>query len=291
MDEKKRFQAGDIVTLKAARTSDLGAFLDAGTGWTGDDILLHKAQQTADVKVGDEVTVFLYVDPRGRIAASMRLPRMQVGQVARVTVINTSKDGAFVDIGTERGIFMPFAGMRGRLRKGDKVWVKLYRDKSNRLAVTMEVEDDLRQAARPAEGVSVGDLLIGSVYNYTEEGAFLFTNERFIAFLHKSEMTDRPKVGEEITVRVTFIREDGRLNVSMRPVKEEAMEQDAAGLLQYLRDRGGKMPYSDDTAPEIIRDKFNLSKSSFKRALGRLLKEGLIERREGWTYLKEREET
>lgn len=291
MDEKKRFQAGDIVTLKAARTSDLGAFLDAGTGWTGDDILLHKAQQTADVKVGDEVTVFLYVDPRGRIAASMRLPRMQVGQVARVTVINTSKDGAFVDIGTERGIFMPFAGMRGRLRKGDKVWVKLYRDKSNRLAVTMEVEDDLRQAARPAEGVSVGDLLIGSVYNYTEEGAFLFTNERFIAFLHKSEMTDRPKVGEEITVRVTFIREDGRLNVSMRPVKEEAMEQDAAGLLQYLRDRGGKMPYSDDTAPEIIRDKFNLSKSSFKRALGRLLKEGLIEQREGWTYLKEREET
>lgn len=291
MDEKKRFQAGDIVTLKAARTSDLGAFLDAGTGWTGDDILLHKAQQTADVKVGDEVTVFLYVDPRGRIAASMRLPRMQVGQVARVTVINTSKDGAFVDIGTERGIFMPFAGMRGRLRKGDKVWVKLYRDKSNRLAVTMEVEDDLRQAARPAEGVSVGDLLTGSVYNYTEEGAFLFTNERFIAFLHKSEMTDRPKVGEEITVRVTFIREDGRLNVSMRPVKEEAMEQDAAGLLQYLRDRGGKMPYSDDTAPEIIRDKFNLSKSSFKRALGRLLKEGLIEQREGWTYLKEREET
>ena len=291
MDERKRFQAGDIVTLKAARTSDLGAFLDAGTGWTGDDILLHKAQQTADVKVGDEVTVFLYVDPRGRIAASMRLPRMQVGQVARVTVINTSKDGAFVDIGTERGIFMPFAGMRGRLRKGDKVWVKLYRDKSNRLAVTMEVEDDLRQAARPAEGVSVGDLLTGSVYNYTEEGAFLFTNERFIAFLHKSEMTDRPKVGEEITVRVTFIREDGRLNVSMRPVKEEAMEQDAAGLLQYLRDRGGKMPYSDDTAPEIIRDKFNLSKSSFKRALGRLLKEGLIEQREGWTYLKEREET
>lgn len=291
MDEKKRFQAGDILTLKAARTSDLGAFLDAGTGRTGDDILLHKAQQTADVKVGDEVTVFLYVDPRGRIAASMRLPQMQVGQVARVTVINTSKDGAFVDIGTERGIFMPFAGMRGRLRKGDKVWIKLYRDKSNRLAVTMEVEDDLRQAARPAEGVSVGDLLTGSVYNYTEEGAFLFTNERFIAFLHKSEITDRPKVGEEITVRVTFIREDGRLNVSMRPVKEEAMEQDAVGLLQYLRDRGGKMPYSDDSAPEIIRDKFNLSKGSFKRALGRLLKEGRIEQREGWTYLKEHEET
>ena len=291
MDEKKRFQAGDILTLKAARTSDLGAFLDAGTGRTGDDILLHKAQQTADVKVGDEVTVFLYVDPRGRIAASMRLPQMQVGQVARVTVINTSKDGAFVDIGTERGIFMPFAGMRGRLRKGDKVWIKLYRDKSNRLAVTMEVEDDLRQAARPAEGVSVGDLLTGSVYNYTEEGAFLFTNERFIAFLHKSEITDRPKVGEEITVRVTFIREDGRLNVSMRPVKEEAMEQDAVGLLQYLRDRGGKMPYSDDSAPEIIRDKFNLSKGSFKRALGRLLKEGRIEQLEGWTYIKEREET
>lgn len=284
---ERKHRPGDIVTLPVARMNDLGAFLNAGTGNTSDDILLHKAQQTAEVNIGDNVMVYLYNDPKGRLAASMRLPQMQEGQVARVTVINTTRDGAFVDIGTERGIFMPFAGMRGRLRKGDKVWVKLYRDKSDRLAVTMEVEDDLRRASRPAVDVAVGDTITGSVYNFTDEGAFLFTSERFIAFLHNSEMIERPKVGEEIAVRVTFIREDGRLNVSMRPVKEEAMDMDAQGLLRYLQSRGGKMPYSDDSAPEIIREKFQLSKSAFKRALGRLLRQGLIEQREGWTYLTE----
>lgn len=287
MEANKKYKVGDVVTLPVARMSELGAFLNAGTGNTSEDILLHKAQQISEVKIGDLVTVSLYTDPKGRLTASMRLPQMKEGQVARVTVINTTKDGVFVDIGAERGVFMPFAGMRGRLRTGDKVWVKLYRDKSDRLAVTMEVEDDLRQAAKPATEIAIGDVVTGSVYNFNEDGAFLFTNERFIAFLHTSEMIDRPKVGEEVTVRVTFIREDGRLNVSMRPVKEEAMDQDAQGLLKYLHGRSGKMPYGDDTAPEIIRDKFNLSKSAFKRALGRLMKSGLIQQREGWTYLVE----
>ena len=287
MEANKKYKVGDIVTLLVARTSELGAFLNAGTGNTSDDILLHKAQQISDVKIGDLVTVSLYNDPKGRLTASMRLPQMKEGQVARVTVINTTKDGAFVDIGAERGVFMPFAGMRGRLRTGDKVWAKLYRDKSDRLAVTMEVEDDLRQAAKPATEAAIGDVVTGSVYNFNEDGAFIFTNERFIAFLHISEMIDRPKVGEEVTVRVIFTREDGRLNVSMRPVKEEAMDQDAQGLLKYLQGRSGKMPYGDDTAPEIIRDKFNLSKSAFKRALGRLMRNGLIQQREGWTYLVE----
>lgn len=278
-----RLKPGDIVTLKVARVTDFGAFFEPGGD--NEDILLHKAQQLHEIKEGDEVKVFLYNDPKGRLTASMRLPKMREGQVARVKVINTSKDGAFVDIGAERGIFMPFAGMRGRVRAGDMVWAKLYRDKSDRLAVTMDVDDEMRRASKPAEGVKVGDQVTGSVYNFTEEGAFLLTSERYIAFLHRDEITARPKVGEEITARVTFVREDGRLNVSMRLVKEEAMTVDAENILAYLRSRGGKMPYGDDTAPEIIKEKFNLSKSAFKRALGRLLKAGLIEQREGWTYL------
>lgn len=287
MTGNSKWKAGDVAALTVARVSDLGAFLNAGTGNTSDDILLHKAQQLTDVKVGDEVTVYLYKDPKGRLTASMKLPKMKEGQVAHVTVINTTRDGAFVDIGAERGVFMPFAGMRGRLRTGDKVWVKLYRDKSDRLAVTMEVENEMRLASKPATDVAIGDLVTGSVYNYSEEGAFLITEERFIAFLHNSEVVTRPKVGETITARVTFIREDGRLNVSMRPVKEEAMDQDAESLLKYLKARKGRMPYSDDTAPEIVREKFNLSKSAFKRALGRLFKARLIEQREGWTYMVE----
>lgn len=287
MKVSERFKPGDIVTLKVVRASELGAFLDAGTGNTSDDILLHKAQQTEDVQIGQELKVFLYTDPKGRLTASMRLPQMREGQVARVTVINTTKDGAFVDIGAERGIFMPHAGRRGNVKRGDKVWVKLYRDKSDRLAVTMEVEDELRRASKPATDAKVGDTVIGSVYNITDEGAFLFTKERYIAFLHKDEMVQRPKVGEEISARITYLRDDGRINVSMRSLKQEAMGEDAEKILAVLRTRGGKMPYSDESSPEVIKDKFNISKAAFKRAMGRLLKDGLIEQREGWTYLKE----
>lgn len=284
---KDKLLPGTIHTLTVARTSELGAFLDAGTGKTSDDILLHKAQQTREVAVGEQVEVYLYLDPKGRVTASMRLPQMREGQVAWTTVINTTKDGAFVDVGTERGIFMPYAGMRGTVRRGDKVWVKLYRDKSDRLAVTMEVEEDLLRASRPAEEVKVGDTVTGSVYNATDDGMFLFTKERYIAFLHRNEMTRRPKVGEELTVRVTFVREDGKINVSMRPVKEEAMDIDSETILKLLRERDGKMPYSDETSPEVIKQKFNISKAAFKRAVGRLMRQGLVEQREGWTYLKE----
>jgi len=275
---------GDVVTMKVARVNEIGAFLDAGTGKTSEDILLHKVQQTSPVAVGDDVTVFLYHDPKGRLTASMKLPQMKEGQVSRVTVINTTTDGAFVDIGAERGIFMPFAGMRGKIKVDDKVWVKLYRDKSDRLAVTMEVEDELRRASKSAtDQAKIGDLVTGSLYNYGEQGAFLFTNERYIAFLHQDEMIGRPHVGDEITTRITFIREDGRINVSMRPPKEKAIEVDAETIMTFLAGRGGKMPYGDATAPDIIKAKFGISKAAFKRALGHLIKVGRIEQKDGWT--------
>jgi len=291
MESNKKLTAGNVVTLKVVRASEFGVFLDAGTGNTNDDILLHKQQQLVEeVAIGDEIEVYLYLDPKERLTASMRLPQMKVGQVARVTVINTTKDGAFVDIGAERGVFMPFAGMRGNLKRGDKVWVKLYIDKSGRNAVSMEVEDELRRAAVPAVNVKVGDMVTGSLYNFNEQGAFLFTTERYIAFLHNSEFLVRPMVGEEITARVTHVREDGRINVSMRPRKETAIDLDAEKILALLYSRNGKMPYGDHTAPELIKERFNISKAAFKRALGQLIRTGYVEQREGWTYLLEQQE-
>ena len=281
-----KLKPSSVATLKAVRENEMGVFLDAMTGNTSDDILLHKTQQTKPVAIGEEVSVFLYLDPKGRLTASMRTPKMKEGQIARVNVINVSKDGAFVDVGAERGIFMPFAGMRGKLKIGEKVWVKLYTDKSGRLAVTMEVEDEMRRASKPAVDVKVGDMVTGTVYNFTDQGAFVFTSERYIAFLHRGEILEKPTVGQEINDRITFIREDGRINISMRPQKESAIEIDAEKILNYLTDRGGKMPYGDTTAPEVIKDKFNISKAAFKRALGFLLRSNKIEQIDGWTYIK-----
>ncbi len=283
-----KYKPGDVVTLKVARIGEMGAFLDAGTGNTSDDILLHKLQQTEEVKEGDKVKVYLYLDPNKRLTASMKLPKMREGQLGYVKVLSVTRDGGFVDIGAERGVFLPYSQMRGHVSPNQLVWVKLYRDKSGRPAVTMRVEDDMLKASKPAEGVKVGDKVTGTVYNILPEGFFIFTNQRFIAFLHRSEVPGgRLDFGQEITCRVTFIREDGRLNCSMRLQKENALVADAEEIYNFLVKRGGKMPYCDSTPLEIIKQKFGISKAAFKRALGHLMKQGKIRQDDGWTYLTE----
>ena len=280
-------QENTIATLKVLRLSEAGAFLDGRTGNTNDDILLHKNQQTDEVKIGDNVTVFLYHDPSGRLTASMRLPKIKTGQIGYAPVINTTRFGAFVDVGTERGIFMPFAEMRGRPKEWEYIWVKLYEDKSRRLAVTMEVEDEMRRASVAATDAKVGDWVEGAVYNMTEQGAYLMTRERWIAFLHRSEWRGPIMIGQMVKGRITFLRDDGRINISLRKVKEAALTDDGVKIMELLTARNGKMPYCDKTDPAVIKSKFGLSKAAFKRALGHLMKEGKIRQEGGWTYMKE----
>jgi len=288
MENKLQYKPGDVVTLKVARVSDMGAFLDAGTGNTSDDILLHKQQQLTPVQTGDEVKVYLYLDPHRRLTASMKLPKMKEGQLGYAKVISVTRDGGFVDIGGERGVFLPYTEMLGRVNPGQKIWIKLYRDKSGRPAVTMRVDKDLVKASKPIENVKVGDSVTGTIYNITKEGFFLFTSDRHIAFLHRSETDPKRYLayGEQVTARITFIREDGHVDVSLRKQKENAMVDDAQTLLDTLQSRNGRMPYCDDTPTEIIKAKFGISKAAFKRALGRLMKEGKVYQEDGWTILK-----
>lgn len=289
MDNNLQYKAGDVVALKVVRVSDMGAFLDAGTGDTSDDILLHKLQQTTPVKVGDEVRVYLYLDPHKRLTASMKLPKMKEGQLGYAKVISVTRDGGFVDIGAERGVFLPYTEMLGRVNPNQKIWIKLYRDKSGRPAVTMKVDKDLARAAKPiGEEAKVGDTVTGTIYNITKEGFFIFTNDRHIAFLHRSEADPKRYLayGEQVKARITFIREDSHVDVSLRKQKENAMVDDAQMLLDTLQSRNGRMPYCDDTPTEIIKTKFGISKAAFKRALGRLMKEGKVYQEDGWTILK-----
>ena len=286
-----QYKPGDVVTLTVARLGEMGAFLDAGTGNTSDDILLHKLQQTEEIKEGDKVKVYLYLDPNKRLTASMKLPKMREGQLGYVKVISVTRDGGFVDIGAERGVFLPYSQMRGHVSPNQLVWVKLYRDKSGRPAVTMRVEEDMQKASKPAEGLKVGDNVTGTVYNILQEGFFIFTTQRFIAFIHRSEVPGgRLDFGQEVTCRVTYLREDGRINCSMRLQKENALVADAEEIYSFLEKRGGKMPYSDSTPLEIIKQKFGISKAAFKRALGHLMKQGKIRQEDGWTYIIESSE-
>ncbi len=280
-----KYGPSTVAVLTVVRESEMGAFLDAETGRTNDDILLHKTQQTEPVHIGEQVKVFLYLDPKHRLTASMRVPRLKEGQIARMRVINVTKDGAFLDVGAERGIFMPYAGMRGKLQIGEVVWAKLYTDKSGRLAVTMKVEDEMRRASVKAVDVHKGQMVKGSVYNITDSGAFMLTTERYIAFIANKEMQEHPRVGQELEARVTYVRPDGRINASLREAKEKALVSDADKILMFLQSNNGRMPYCDTSSPELIKGKFKISKAAFKRALGHLYKDGLIEMKDGWTYL------
>ncbi len=275
---KTELKPGTVAELKVARTNEMGAFLDAGTGNTSHDILLHKAQQTSEVKIGDTVKVFLYLDPKRRLTASMRVPKMKVGQIARLKVINTTEDGAFVDAGAERGIFMPFAEMRGHPKVGEIVWAKLYVDKSGRLAASMDVADEIRRASKPAVDIKRGDNVTGAIYNITEAGAFIFSDGRHIVFVPQNEIPRALRVGEVVTARVTFIRDDGRLNASLRYTKELELDRDAEKILAFMQDNGGELVFNDKSPPEKIFAVFHLSKAAFKRAIGHLFKQRLIEK-------------
>ena len=270
-----------IAALKVVRTNDFGAFLDAGTGKTSDDILLHKAQQTAEVKIGETVKVFLYLDPKKRLTASMKVPKMREGQIARLKIINVTGDGAFVDVGAERGIFMPFAEMRGRPKIGEVVWAKLYSDKSGRLAASMKVSDEIRRASKPAEGIKRGDKIKGAVFNVTDAGAFVFSEQRNIVFIPRKEIPRELRIGEVIEARVTFLRDDGRLNASLREIKETALDRDAEKIFDFMQQNGGAMNFHDKTAPEKIQAAFKISKAAFKRAVGHLYSQRRIEKIDG----------
>ncbi len=270
-----------VATLKVVRESDFGVFLDAGTGDSDDDILLHKFQQTSEVNVGDMVKVFLYPDPKKRLTASMKVPQMREGQIAKVKVINATRDGAFLDVGAERGIFMPFAEMRGRPKVGDVVWARLYTDKSGRLAMSMDVSDEIRRVSKPAKNVKRGDKLRGEIFNIIDAGAFVFSEEHYIIFIPQKDIPRALRCGENVEVRVTFVREDGRLDASMRDTKENALVDDSEKIFKFMKLNGGFMNLDDKTEPGKIFAAFHISKAAFKRAVGHLFKERRIDKIEG----------
>lgn len=145
---------------------------------------------------------------------------------------------------------------------------------------------EIFRKARPAVDVKRGDVLTGQIYNIIDEGAFVLTTENFIGFVHASEITQPLKIGMNLEGRVTFVRADGRINLSLKPPKEVARVADAEKIKTYMMSRGGSMPFNDDTPADVIMNKFGISKAAFKRALGKLFKEGQIEEVDGWIGLK-----
>lgn len=279
-------QAGQITTLKVLRKSAFGYFLTDGEA----EILLHNNEADAPLKEDENVEVFLYMDHQERIAATMHRPIIVLGEFGwlRVTDVN-KKMGVFLDMGIHKELLLskddlPYSWADWP-QPEDKVFVGLKHDRKGRLLAKLGIDVELKDQEKKADKKIINTEVSGHVYRVIPAGAFLFTEEGYIGFIHRDDMKEPIRLGEWVSARVKSIREDGRINVTHQPSKKVAYNEDSEMILDILKQRGGAMPIWDKSDPELIRNKFHISKAAFKRAIGKLMKEDLVYQEEGWTYL------
>lgn len=265
---------GEKQELEIVKQVEFGVYLAVSKAEMEERVLLPKRQVPEGAKEGDQVTVFIYRDSRDRLIATVREPKLQMGQVAELTVAQTGAIGAFLDWGLEKDLLLPFKQQRGRVAQGDRVLVSLYIDKSDRLCATMNVYDNLRTDSPYGKE----DRVTGRVYEMSDNfGAFVAVDNCYSGLIPKKELYGEVELGRDVTARVVQVREDGKLTLSIRDKAYLQMDKDAEVLLAMLDRRGGYLPFHDKAAPELIRQETGMSKNEFKRAVGRLLKERKIE--------------
>lgn len=257
-------------------TTDFGVYLceEEQLGMRNADcVLLPKKQVPAVSKKGDGIEVFVYKDSKDRPIATVNIPKVTLGEVAVLEVLDVMKIGAFLGWGLEKDLLLPFSEQTVRVKKGEKYLVGLYTDKSDRLCATMKVYDFLRTDS----AYSKGDLVKGTVFGENEEfGIFVAVDDRYNAMIPKNEIVRKLKIGEPIQARVIERREDGKLNLSIREKGYIQMDIDSTDIMDKLTASGGFLPYHDKSSPADIRREFGMSKNEFKRAIGRLYKERKI---------------
>lgn len=255
--------------LMVVKKVDFGVYL----GNEEEKVLLPKKQVPEGVEIGDPVEVFLYKDSSDRLIATTNEPKVTLGELAVLTVADTGKYGAFLDWGLEKDLFLPFRQQTARVEKGDKYLVSLYIDKSERLCATMKVYGLLRQDSPYKKD----DHVTGIIYDTSPEfGVFVAVDNLYSALIPKKEVYGKLRVGQVIEARVAAVKEDGKLDLSIRNKIPEQMDQDANLIYKRMEEYGGTLPFTDKADPELIKKEFGLSKNAFKRAVGRLLKEGKI---------------
>ncbi|MDM5338278.1 S1-like domain-containing RNA-binding protein [Fictibacillus enclensis] len=284
---ENKLRAGEVTALNVARLSEFGYFLSNGT----EDVMLHKREASRELKEGETVDVFLYQDHEGRLAATMSQPKVRLDTLAWLTVVGSQKRlGVFLDMGIHKDVLLSNDDLPGPLDQwpavGDQLYCGLRLDKKGRLFADLATEQEIVDQAEAAEESQFNEMVAGHVYKLNEAGALVFTENHLIGFVHNEEMTRRVRLGERVECRVTFVREDGRVNLSMKPRKEQAYNEDAEMIYQYLKNHKGQMPYTDKSDPDDIKNEFDISKAAFKRALGKLIKENKVKQENGMTFLK-----
>ena len=238
------------------------------------DILLPKKEVLETDKVDDEIEVFVYKDNQARFVATRKKTKISLGKLETLEVMDISKIGAFLDWGLEKELFLPFKEQTMKLEKGRKYLVALYIDKSERLCATMKIRDYLTSDSPYKEG----EWVEGIVYSiHKDYGAFVAVDKKYDAMIENKDIIGVLEIGEPINFRISKVKKDGRLNLVLKNLSHVEINDNAEILFNIIKDRGGFLDLNDKSEPDKIKEICCMSKSSFKKAVGRLLKNKKIQ--------------
>ena len=265
---------GEKQTLTVVKKVEFGVYLSESTESAAEEkVLLPGKQVPEGLEIGAKIEVFLYRDSKDRVIATTRMPLITLHQVAELRVAQIGKIGAFLDWGLEKDLLLPFREQTEKVREGQTCLVALYIDRSNRLCATMNVYPYLDTDSSYRKD----DRVEGTVYEISREfGAFVAVDNRYSALIPKRELYGEVRIGDRISARVTGVKEDGKLDLSIREKAYLQIGTDAEKVMAAIESFDGVLPFNDKASPEVIRREMQMSKNEFKRAVGHLLKSGKI---------------
>lgn len=267
---------GHINRLKIIRFTDHGAILDAGDGR---EILMPKKYTREEQHAGDEVDVFVYLDQTNRPVATTETPKAEVGEFAYLKVAWTNRYGAFMDWGVNKDLFVPFREQSHHFMKGKSYIVYIYiDDRTGRIVGTSKLD---RNLSEEATGLLKGDEVRLLVWKKTDLGYKVIVNNRFEGLVYDNQVFKPVHIGQQMNGYVSFIRPDGKLDISLQHEGKQLIDDFTPQLFAALQEAKGFLPYGDHSTPEDIKERFHVSKKTFKRAVGALYKRRLISIVEG----------
>ncbi len=264
---------GEKQKMTVVKSVDFGVYVAPEGAEKEERVLLPKKQVPEGTGIGDELEVFIYRDSNDRLIATTHDVKLTLGEVALLRVSQVGKIGAFLDWGLEKDLFLPFREQTKPVNAGDECLVALYIDKSDRLCATMKVYTYLHTDS----GYKKDDRVEGRIYEISKNfGAFVAVEDKFSGLIPAKEIYGDLQVGDLVSARVTGVKEDGKLDLSIREKAYLQIGKDAARILDVLNEYDGVLPFNDKASPETIKREMQMSKNEFKRAVGHLLKTGKI---------------
>lgn len=277
---------GDYNTLKVVKFAmrenphayggkeTFGVYLDGGKEG---DILMPQKYVPEDIKVGDEVRCFVYLDQDERLIATTETPLAKVGDFAYLKCTWVNEYGAFLDWGVMKDLFCPFREQKRKMEIGESYIVYIHIDEeSYRIVATAKVDKYLSNLSGDASHIRPGKAVSLLVQQKTDLGFKVIVDNKYQGLIYRNQIFKHVHTGDRLTGYIEKVRTDGKLDISLQPLGRQQTLDFAGTLLQWLKDNGGHCPLGDKSDAEDIKRQFEVSKKAFKRAVGDLYKRRLI---------------